>query len=158
LPCVDWDDIEVRRHRDLLYCLPRMPEVDPQEVEWSWSSPLTLCNGSGLLRAEIAHGRGLALARLPPRFSVRQRIGGESLRLPGRSHHRELKKLLQEAHVLPWWRDRIPLLFAGEALIAVADFWIAGDYAASRDEEGVRIVWDGRPSIEGVSVARQSPS
>jgi tRNA(Ile)-lysidine synthase len=155
-PCVDWDDIEVRRHRDLLYCLPRMPAFDPAEIRWSWSSPLTLHGGSGLLRAEIVHGRGLSLARVPPQMRIRPRVGGETLRLPGQPHHRELKKLLQEAHVLPWWRDRIPLVFAGEQLIAVADLWIAADYAASKDEEGMCIVWDGRPPIEGVSVTHRS--
>ncbi|HVF16686.1 MAG TPA: tRNA lysidine(34) synthetase TilS [Steroidobacteraceae bacterium] len=154
-PCVEWDDIEVRRHRDLLYCLPRMPACDSTETSWSWTSPLTLAAGLGLLRAEIAHGQGLALAKLPQEISIRPRVGGETLRLPGQGHHRELKKLLQEAHVLPWWRDRIPLLFAGNRLIAVADLWIVADYAASGDEEGMCIVWDGRPPIDGVSVARQ---
>jgi tRNA(Ile)-lysidine synthase len=155
-PCVDWDEIEVRRHRDLLYCLPRMPAFESTDMTWSWSAPLPLSGGSGLLRAEIVHGRGLSRARMPQHIRVRPRVGGESLRLPGHTHHRELKKLLQEAHVLPWWRDRIPLLFFGEQLIAVADLWVAADYAASSEEEGVRIVWDDRPQIEGVSVSRQS--
>jgi tRNA(Ile)-lysidine synthase len=155
-PCVDWGDIEVRRHRDLMYCLPRMPECDPTEILWSWSSPLTLQGGSGLLRAEIVHGRGLATGKVPPQISVRPRVGGETLRLPGHDHHRELKKLLQEAHVLPWWRERIPLLFAGDQLIAVADLWIAADYAAGKDEQGMCIVWDGRPPIEAVRAKSRS--
>jgi tRNA(Ile)-lysidine synthase len=155
-PCVDWDDIEVRQHRDLMYCLPRMPACDLAESRWSWSAPLTLQGGSGLLRAEIVHGRGLALGKLPQQIAVRSRVGGESLRLPGHTHHRELKKLLQEADVLPWWRDRVPLLFAGERLIAVADLWIAADYAAGKDEEGMCIVWDGRPPIEALSAESRS--
>jgi hypothetical protein len=34
------------------------------------------------------------------------------------------EKLLQESAVLPWWRERLPLVYAGEKLVAVADLWI----------------------------------
>lgn len=147
-PCVDWDEVEVRRHRGLLYCMPRIPHKIESGVEWSWTEPLALAGGSGLLRAEIAHGRGLARAKLPQKLTIGARTGGEWLRLPGHRHRRQLKKLLQEANVLPWWRDRLPLLFAGDALVAVADLWINAEFAASVGDEGVRIVWDERPPIE----------
>ncbi|HEX7034807.1 MAG TPA: tRNA lysidine(34) synthetase TilS [Pseudomonadales bacterium] len=48
---------------------------------------------------------------------VRFRRGGERLRLQGR--HRSLKHLLQQARVPPWERDRLPLLFDAEGLLAV---------------------------------------
>jgi len=147
-PCVDWDDIEVRRHRGLLYCARRVPSV-PIESEWSWRArPVDV--GSGLLRAEIAHGRGLSRAKLADRLQVKPRIGGEMLRLPGHTHRRELKKLLQETNVLPWWRDRVPLIFSAETLVAVADMWVNADFAAAPEEEGVQIVWEGRPPLEAV--------
>lgn len=150
MPCVEWDDIEVRRHRDLLYCGPRSDAVQALDFEWAWRAPAALGVACGSLRAEIAHGSGVRRSALPPTLRVRTRSGGERLRLPGRSHHREVKKLLQEANVLPWWRDRLPLVYAGETLIAVADLWIAGDCAAKTDEEGVRFVWDGRPRLEAL--------
>jgi len=153
LPCVEWDDIEVRRHRDLLYCCPRLPLTEAMDFEWTWQSPARLASVPGTLRAEIAHGRGLKRASLPERLRVRTRAGGERLKLPGRSHHRELKKLLQEANVLPWWRDRLPLVYVGDTLIAVADLWVDADYAASSGDEGVRLVWDGRPQLEGIGAA-----
>ncbi len=51
------------------------------------------------------------------------RRGGERIRLPGETYHRSLKTLLQAAGVPPWWRERLPLLFAGEELLAAGDFW-----------------------------------
>lgn len=149
LPCVHWDDVEVRRHRDLLYCLRVLPS-EPTDFEWSWRSPTPLTGIPGILRAEIAHGPGLKRARISERLHVRRRRGGERIRLPGRDHHHELKKLLQEACVLPWWRDRLPLLYADDTLVAVADLWVAADFAASEAEDAVRIVWEGRPQIEAV--------
>jgi len=147
LPCVHWDDVEVRRHRDLLYCMRSLPH-SPVELEWPWRSPLVLAGIPGVLHAQIAHGRGLRRAALPDRLHVRPRTGGERLRLPGHAHRRELKKLLQEANVLPWWRERLPLIYAGDTLIAVADLWIAAEYAAGADEEGVVLIWEERPRME----------
>ena len=149
-PCVDWDEVEVRRHRGLLYCIGRLPTNEPNEFDWNWTFPLPLGQHSGLLRAEIAHGQGIARAKLPNSVRIGARRGGESLRLPGRAHHRSLKNLLQEANVLPWWRDRLPLVFVDDALVAVADLWVNAEFAADDREESVRIVWDRRPQIEGL--------
>ena len=46
---------------------------------------------------------------------MRPRIGGP---------RRTVKKLLQEHGVPPWWRDRVPLLYLGEELLAVGDLWL----------------------------------
>lgn len=149
VPCIEWDDIAVRRHRDLLYFSSTSQET--VDFDWSWRTPRALISLPGTLRAEISHGDGLKLAALPSEVHVRTRVGGERLRLPGHAHHRALKKLLQEANVLPWWRDRLPLVYVGDTLIAVADLWIEADFAAQDSEESVRFVWDGRPQITGVA-------
>jgi tRNA(Ile)-lysidine synthase len=146
-PCVSWDDVEVRRHRGLLYCGPKLPTAERIELDWDWRTPLRFGELPGIFRTEIAHGRGLKLAALPPRLRVRTRRGGERLRLPRHAHRRELKKLLQDANVLPWWRDRLPLLFVGDTLIAVADLWVDASYAASQEDESVQILWEGRPAL-----------
>jgi tRNA(Ile)-lysidine synthase len=149
VPCVAWDGVEVRRHRDLLYCLPPRPDEE-MEFAWDWRQAAPLAAAPGVLRAEFTHGFGLKRAALPDRLQIRLRRGGERLRLPGRTHRSALKKLLQEANVLPWWRDRLPLVYAGNTLIAVADLWIDASFAANDEEESVRIVWDGRPPLEAV--------
>lgn len=59
-------------------------------------------------------------AGLPTGLQVAYRQGGERLLLPGRGH-RDLKRLLQEAGVPAFLRSRLPLLFAGEQLLAVAN-------------------------------------
>ena len=61
---------------------------------------------------------------LPPRLSVRQRRGGERLRPVRGGARRALKALLQEARVPLEVRAQLPLVFAAEALVAVADLWL----------------------------------
>jgi len=64
----------------------------------------------------------VALTGKPPAgpLSVRYRQGGEVLALAGRGH-RDLKRLLNEKGVPSFVRDRLPLLYQGEQLLAVAN-------------------------------------
>ena len=45
---------------------------------------------------------------------------------------------------MPWMRPRVPLLYSGETLVAVADLWLAADCAAPG---GYRVRWDKRPAL-----------
>lgn len=53
-------------------------------------------------------------------LQIRYRAGGEVLALPGRGH-RDLKRLLNERGVPAFVRGRLPLLYRGEELLAVAN-------------------------------------
>ena len=46
--------------------------------------------------------------------------------------------------MVPWMRERLPLIYAGEKLVAVADLWIAADAAS---EPGMALCWDERPEL-----------
>jgi tRNA(Ile)-lysidine synthase len=83
-------------------------------------------DGAGL-RSEILAGGSL---------TIRYRQGGERFRPVGRRHGQELKKLLQEAGVPPWERDRLPLLYADRILVAVVGLGIAADHVAESGEAG----------------------
>jgi tRNA(Ile)-lysidine synthase len=77
-------------------------------------------------------------------LSVRYRRGGEEIRLQGRNCTHKLKKLLQQDGIFPWMRDRLPLLYAGDKLVAVADLWIAAECIA---QHGLEVRWGGRPPL-----------
>jgi len=67
---------------------------------------------------------------------VRYRQGGEYIQPYGKSHKCELKKLFQEKGILPWQRNRIPLIYIEDKLIAVSDLWVDAAFCATGDEEG----------------------
>ena len=147
-PCVTWDRFEVRRHRGLLYCLRSQSPLEAQGIDWDGERPLTLPAGLGRLRAEQVIGAGIAGECLQHGLHVAFRAGRELIRPAGDAHHRTLKKLLQSSAILPWWRNRVPLIRIGRKLAAVGDLWVAEEFAAARDKSGMRIVWDERPPIE----------
>ena len=46
--------------------------------------------------------------------------------------------------VLPWMRDALPMIYAGDALVAIGDIWRDARWLAEADEMGVDVVWEGR--------------
>lgn len=147
VPVVEWDGFAVRRFRGLLYA-DRSGE--PQlcaSLEWNRRDSIELPSGLGSLRIDTGGEVGLSLSSLPQVLKVDFRHGGELLRPAGHAHRHRLKELLRTADILPWWRSRLPLIWAGERLAAVGDLWIAEDFATRDPRDSVRIVWDSRPQI-----------
>jgi tRNA(Ile)-lysidine synthase len=140
-PVVAWPGGELRRYRDAIHLLRpgAVPEPPAGVLAWDPAQPLVL--PWGRLHAVPVTGRGLAADRLDgSAVTVRFRHGGERLRLPG-GRTRTLKKLLQEAGVLPWQRPGLPLVYIGGALAAVADRWVAAGFEAVPERPGLRLVW-----------------
>ena len=133
-----WSGNELRRYRGWLYLMQalRFPNAR-DELSWDMRAPLKLPAIKGCLRANRTTGTGLALARIAAPLTVRWRRGGEVCRLPGRDHHHRLKKLFQEYHVPPWQRSRIPLLYSGDRLAAVVNYWYCEPFCARSGEPGV---------------------
>ena len=142
---VGWRGGEARSYRARLYLQPPFDmaarhgpvgTVGPGEP---WHGP------EGRLRLERDPG-GLpdSPASLP--LTVAFREGGERFIPPGSTHHKSLKQWFQEQRVVPWMRDRIPLLFAGDELVAIGDE-IVGGSTVSRARTGLHPVWTDHPRI-----------
>ena len=135
--------MRLRRFEDALYLLPEQPVVVEGQL-WSWhiepgvSAELELPGGT--LRAEPQLGAGLALPE-SGLLQIGLRCGGERIRLPGQQGSRSLKKLLQQQRIAPWVRQQLPLIYAAEQLLAVADLWIAEGCSAGSGQPGIALTW-----------------
>ena len=149
-PEVRWGDQVIQRYRDRLYLNARLPAEPTGEASWRWraESEFALPAGSGQLRARFDDCGGARLAGIPDQLRVRWRSGGETLRLAANRPHRELRSLMQEWGIVPWMRGRIPLLYAGEALVAVGDLWLAAEFRAGEGQQGILIEWLDHPALD----------
>jgi len=143
-PLVQWKGAEVRRYRDQVYVLPENKSGSEGVAIQLTNNGLDLGSGMGELQLYAGAAQGLADAVIDAGLEVRFRSGGEEIKPTGQSHTRKLKKLLQDEGVVPWMRDRLPLLYSGGELVAVADLWIA---SAAASEPGVAVCWKNRPPI-----------
>ncbi|WP_317932636.1 tRNA lysidine(34) synthetase TilS [Halioxenophilus sp. WMMB6] len=135
-PCVSWPGASLQRFRNRLYLLPTLAPVAAIDCSWSGLEPLVLPGGGQL---SLQPGGPLRWQGEP--LTVRNRQGGERAHPAGRGHSQTLKKLLQEHKVEPWLRERLPLLYLGDQLAAVAGYWVEQPFACSDQQQGYQLVW-----------------
>lgn len=141
MACVNWGKTEVRKYQGKLVVMHVLPEHEPgQKIRWEITRPLELPGGS--LVATEATGQGLRRDRIVnDQLEVRFRQGGEKIKPSGRKHTRDLKKLFQDSAIEPWLRDRIPLIYLDDQLVAIPGVCVAEGFAASTNEAGLEIYW-----------------
>ena len=138
--CVDFAGWQVRRYRGAVYAQPALPDFAASlNLPWQNETAVFWQPLNTQISFSVARGQGVSLAKLArASVTLRLRQGGEILRPSAKSATRSLKNLLQERGVPPWLRSRLPLLYCGEALVAVAGL-IAADFQAEVGEMGVEM-------------------
>ena len=137
LPLVAWPGAEIRVWRGALHA--RAPSSEPHGAwESEWRGEALQLPGGGTLALEDSTGKPIPL---DPPLQVRFRRGGERIKPAGDAHTRELRDLLQRAGIPPWQRARIPLVFRGDELLAVADLWSSAEGRALFESIGARPRW-----------------
>jgi hypothetical protein len=51
------------------------------------------------------------------------------------------------ARILPWRREHVPLIRAGDEIAAIGDIAYGESFAAGAGEPSWRIAWEGRPAL-----------
>lgn len=146
-PFLTWEGVEVRRHRDDLFAIPKLSSHDAATA-WGWdlSEVLTL-PAIGKLVARTIVGEGLSQT-LVSQVKVCFRQGGERVKFGNKRKTRTLKNLFQEWGVQPWERDRLPLLYFQDQIIAIPGYYLHEDYRANSAQTGwvIQIEPSGQPA------------
>lgn len=146
-PVLRWQDCEIRRFQQRLYCLPRSWETVVSEVDpvLQWVPELcTLpqrhlnCICAAFVERGLRPGRDYIV-------KPRSRCPDVKRAHPAsRGHSQSLKKLLQEYQVEPWLRPWVPLIFSGNELVAVADLWVEQGHLY-QGEQALGLAWQITP-------------
>lgn len=146
---VRWPGGEGRVHREALFLMAPLPPASPPgyaariDAATSWSGP----EGRVVLEPEPS-GAGLPHAWVEQGLTLKFREGGERFRPGGRDHHYSLKHLFQESGVVPWMRDRVPLIYRNDDLVAIGDLWLGADVeSASAGERRWRVRWSEHAAV-----------
>jgi tRNA(Ile)-lysidine synthase len=143
-PVVCWGALQVQRHAGRLLLTGVRPAPPAYEVTWrpGRSPRLTLPAGAGRLElVHSVHGR-IDGSALPAQVTVRSRRGGERLRPRLGGPSRTLKSLLQNEEISLIDRRSLPLLYAGEQLVAAGDLWVDARWQpGAATAKRVTVVW-----------------
>jgi len=144
---IRWGNVSLRVYQQRLYALPlsffnATVDVVPTTFLLSAANaPVPLSRGC--LAIELAR-TDAGVHRIKPlsaNLHIAYRHGGERCKPAGRHHSQTLKRLLQEYELEPWLRDKIPLIYCNDELVAVGDLWVCADYVAATTEEGFVFTW-----------------
>jgi len=130
------------RYQNKLYCLPISQSTFVFKMQcWAVDENyIGLENNGFLKRTEAKEGLAISLWNLS-KVTIRPRRGGEKIVLEGRKGHHSLKKLFQDARIPPWEREKIPLIYFNEQLVAIADLWVSVDFIGRAGEPCYRLEW-----------------
>ena len=107
-----------------------------------WSGEPSLALPHGVLVFAPVRGEGIAttaLTRSP--VTVRQRKGGERIRLAADRESRAVTRLLHDADIPPWQRGSLPFVYCGDALAAVPGIGVDAAFRAASDAPGIVLHW-----------------
>lgn len=128
--------------------------------DWTAQQHILLPNGRLVFRK--MRGGGLSASAVGPGgVTVRYRQGGELMPERPDGPRRTLQGLLQRLAVPPWERGTLPLLYAGETLVAIADRLVHPDFCAGAGATGYRVAWlpDIQADLRGAAQdARTAPA
>jgi tRNA(Ile)-lysidine synthase len=148
MPMVRWPGAEVRRWRGALYAMPTLPEIpDAAQIAWPTGRALALPGGLGEL---VLGESGLALDAgviESGKLSVRFRGEGVAATPAGRKGRRSFKRLCQDWGIPPWLRQRIPLFYVDDRLVAIGDLLACEPFGASAAGQVVRLLWNRPPYL-----------
>jgi tRNA(Ile)-lysidine synthase len=143
-PVVGWGQLQVQRHAGRLLLTRKRSAAPAYELTWHLdrSPRLTLPAGAGRLElVHSAHGLIDATA-LPAQVTVRSRHGGERLRPRLGGPSRTLKSLLQNEEISLIERQNLPLLYAGDHLVAAGDLWVDARWqSGAAAPKRMTVVW-----------------
>jgi tRNA(Ile)-lysidine synthase len=148
LPVIAWGGCALRRYRQRVFLTAASPAALDGVRQWDAAPDASVDLGPGLgaLRWNVQNG-GIDAQRLPRCLSVRRREGGETLKPHPKARTQSVQHLCQSHGVLPWMRGALPLIYAGEALIAVADLWLDARWCVPATQPGLGIEWQRAPII-----------
>ena len=142
--CLAHEGTELRRFRNRV-CLvkPRSRRIGAVRFRWQGEPVLVFPESGGSLRFEMTRGDGVDVGCLRDSLlTLRERRGGERMKLFSDGPSRTLKNLLQESSMPPWERQRLPLLYVSERLAWAASVGVHADFRAAPDAAGVILLWE----------------
>lgn len=142
---------QVRRFRQYLYLLSPLAEIRIPHLSWAKvqaapdgmavvPKPLILPTNLGVLSFTHEGEQAIKPPALGEEISIRFGLQGD-IKIVGRQHSRQSKKIWQELGIPPWQRERIPLLYFGEQLIAAAGVFVTQAGQAQENEPCWYLHW-----------------
>jgi tRNA(Ile)-lysidine synthase len=125
-------------YQDFLWIVNTTKGTD-YEIDWHGEKEINLPS-NGRLNFIRKKGQGLDFKKLD-NLKIRNRRGGEKIKLATNEPTRTLKNLLNNHQIPPWYRDQFPVLVCDKDVVAVPIFGVNLDYQVKGPCYGYILDW-----------------
>jgi tRNA(Ile)-lysidine synthase len=139
-PQLSWGENIIRRFNQKIGIYQALPKIDLEEISWDGKNTLVLPQKVGEINFSLAAG-GLKPPNKDEQIFIRWKIPGFKFRIAGHKHHKDYKNLMQDFHIPPWERDRVPLIYFNDTCVAIANYAIADTHKQNSLEVGLHVNW-----------------
>ena len=135
------ESITVRAFQDELWLVKDDSSFEPYEIIWRGEEKISLPDQSQLFFHRVK-GAGFSISNQGVSvLRIQNRLGGERFKPNLNQPSRTLKYLLQKSMIPPWQRNKIPLIFSEDQLVAVPNFGVHYDFQTKPEEDGFDVEW-----------------
>lgn len=121
---------EIRRYQGRLYVLEHWDDISSWQQTIALEQTYQLPQNLGKLTLTLQGEEPLLRQPKPDEtVSVRFHYQGDAIKPLGRSGSRKIKKLYQEYQVPSWMRNRTPLIFFNDKLVAVVGIFVVAEFS-----------------------------
>jgi tRNA(Ile)-lysidine synthase len=131
--------VYVQKYLNFAYLVTECAEIPPYNILWQGESEIVISDHVRLTFKQQL-GLGLSLKKLEHvKLRIKNREGGERFKPDLGRPSRTIKRMLQEYNIPPWQRERLPLVFMDETLVAIPNLAVAANLKAAADEMGLLV-------------------
>ena len=135
------ESITVRAFQDELWLVKDDSSFEPYEIIWRGEEKISLPDQSQLFFHRVK-GAGFSISNQGVSvLRIQNRLGGERFKPNLNQPSRTLKYLLQKSMIPPWQRNKIPLIFSEDQLVAVPNFGVHYEFQTKPEEDGFIVEW-----------------
>ncbi|WGO84047.1 tRNA lysidine(34) synthetase TilS [Arsenophonus apicola] len=129
----------IRRFKQQLWLLPQFNDLTKICLAWQLPTAIKLPDNLGTLMIADT-GEGIRAPFSHEKVTIRFGLKG-NIKIIGRQHARRSKKLWQELGVAPWLRERTPLIYYNDELIAAVGVFITESGRCIQGQSELKIKW-----------------
>ncbi|WP_121463457.1 tRNA lysidine(34) synthetase TilS [Arsenophonus endosymbiont of Aleurodicus dispersus] len=129
----------IRRFKQQLWLLPQFKDLTKICLAWQLPATIKLPDNLGVL---MITDKGIGFRAPLPKEKVTIRFGLKgNIKIIGRQYARRSKKLWQELGIAPWLRERTPLIYYNDELIAAVGVFITQSGKCIQGQPELKIKW-----------------
>ncbi|CAA2929663.1 tRNA lysidine(34) synthetase TilS [Arsenophonus endosymbiont of Bemisia tabaci] len=129
----------IRRFKQQLWLLPQFNDLTKICLAWQLPAAIKLPDNLGTLIVPDK-GTGFRAPLANEQVTIRFGLKG-NIKIIGRQHAKRSKKLWQELGVAPWLRERTPLIYYNDELIAAVGVFITQSGQSIQGQSELKIKW-----------------